>query len=1498
MPLSAQIQNYVDEHKITSEQANRLTEAQLRNLESNAIRELIVDGTLTFEQALDLKEIEFRNLESASIRSLIDKNEAITFWQTLGLIPSQLWDPESTEFIEDRTLTLEQAMGLTTEQRLNLESRSILRLIANGTLTVEQALKLTAEESINLRSNAILNLIADGYISLEEAKGLTLQERHNLKSQAIQDLIINGTLTLNDAKTLNDNERLNLETKNIRTLIADGILTLEEAKQITPQQRENLSTAIVDLIVAGHISLEQAKALNPVQSENFRSQNICDLIANGTLNFEEAKELNWEQRYALDTPWIRELIAGEALTLKQVKELYYGQILILRRPDAIQRLKSGEFTIEELLISAFLNKMIYEGILTNEQARRIKGKHIVALCLDVNIRDRLSNRELAIEDFLNAPVPEPVTAEMLMPMAGILTPPQVMSMKIKHLIALRDANTRERLIRKELAVEDFLIDPQQRPLSTKIQNYVQEGRITEREARGLNIGQRRSLNSDVIRGMIVDGTLTIEQAKQLTDEQCLNLESASIRSLIDKYAEVTLWQALGLFTNQLWNPESTAFIADKTLTLEQAIALDSNQRKNLESTAIRDLIANGTFTLQEAKDLTDTQRKNLESEAIRRFIANGTLTLKEAIELRDLDREALELKTIQNLIADGTISFDQVLRLTGNPIRCLEQESICDLIDNRTLSLDQAMGLSPSQRGNLESTTIRNLIADKTLSLEQFMRLPRLSVEELNALADNDTQQRLRNGELTIENVLGVRVQDNQGTPQPQPINDSQSTHTASVHRTVSESATRLMNRYADVMNPTTLNQLISTITNEINALPDGNPQNEAAKRCVARLGAPEYAYTDQTSGINTRELLALSWLAIHDNNARLGTLEDAKRQFIEGLYEIQRGYNLSAAGVDMQGADISICSGGTFNKLMEKLNGVHQDVVIKVITPQLFALKLPIVVKEEVKNYLASKANPATISEFIQFTELTKKIETEGMESIWGAIRDKVSTRLFDEFGSLYENEQDPKFTAIIEIGNDVEINPLPSFKNQLLKSEGYREYCRATHAEAMKLLKQNPENLLEYLLKSSVFGTANFHLLSIENRNEIVFDRRFADFQKLMNASTHPDLSQLQACLNREELNFGNRAEIVWNQHSSKPLLAIEFDKISENLQDMIDLYKEKRSASWWKGSANSARLKQIEELNSMIKEIEAVLKSDPPNRERMVEVLKNTDTVLNKIDQEISKERNLFSSALQQEVRAFRNKFSALCPIDNFAFLSADSIRESITKERDVQINGIRNDDVQDIVYTLPAHCQNKEAIELFNQLDENEAFQVASYLQLGYKPFTSPVDKQSLLSDTIPAAFKAVNEPVLDSLKDQIPKENFNALKGMTGTIRPEFFTANNVSTWGASIKEVADNILKDLLIEISEVNALIKANKGNDYTEEQIARIQQLLQSIKEAKQEDFRELVKLPEAAQNVFNSFETHLKQINIEPKDTRRKTQTLRDELRGIVGTDDEPTTPRKEV
>ena len=154
------------------------------------------------------------------------------------------------------------------------------------------------------------------------------------------------------------------------------------------------------------------------------------------------------------------------------------------------------------------------------------------------------------------------------------------------------------------------------------------------------------------------------------------------------------------------------------------------------------------------------------------------------------------------------------------------------------------------------------------------------------------------------------------------------------------------------------LERVIKDISTWLTEVPGNSLQIMAAKRCFPRLTAVDYTFTDPESLVSTRQLLALAWIAIHDESKRHSgtTLDHAKALLLEGLYEIQRGYNISGNNVDNNAPnDLSICVAGTFNKIIEKLQGVHSSVKIDYITMEGAALKLQAVVREEAMSYLKS---------------------------------------------------------------------------------------------------------------------------------------------------------------------------------------------------------------------------------------------------------------------------------------------------------------------------------------------------------------------------------------------------------------------------------------------------------------------------------------------------------------------------------------------------------------
>jgi hypothetical protein len=267
--------------------------------------------------------------------------------------------------------------------------------------------------------------------------------------------------------------------------------------------------------------------------------------------------------------------------------------------------------------------------------------------------------------------------------------------------------------------------------------------------------------------------------------------------------------------------------------------------------------------------------------------------------------------------------------------------------------------------------------------------------------------------------IHGQPVNLRENEVQVEAYNTTQSTHTESVHKTVSESATRLRVRYGHQLSGSGLNNTIQAFSKIIMALPSNSFKNQAAKRCFTRITASDYSFTDPVSGISTLQLLALSYCAIHDATNRKGSLKDALHQFVEGLYEIQRGNNLSETGIDdKHHVDRIICIAGTFNKPMEKLHGLHPDVTMLIITKQGCLSKFVIVVNEECGAYLNALSKE-------ELQKLKGKDHSEVLEIIWDKISEKISNRIFDEYGSLFPGEKNSsEFLEYIAYGVSVKLN------------------------------------------------------------------------------------------------------------------------------------------------------------------------------------------------------------------------------------------------------------------------------------------------------------------------------------------------------------------------------------------------------------------------------------------------------------------------------------------
>ncbi|MDF1684541.1 MAG: hypothetical protein P1U36_07755 [Legionellaceae bacterium] len=248
----------------------------------------------------------------------------------------------------------------------------------------------------------------------------------------------------------------------------------------------------------------------------------------------------------------------------------------------------------------------------------------------------------------------------------------------------------------------------------------------------------------------------------------------------------------------------------------------------------------------------------------------------------------------------------------------------------------------------------------------------------------------------------------------PQAFNTRQSTHVASVHQTVSESALRLQHRYGHHI--ADLESKLKIIETWVNA----QEQRAIEQRAIQQLIHSPYDFVDPASKITTKMLIALSWEAIHDDPMRAGNLTSAKVLFLQGLFDIQRAYNLSDTFEDRDEADKTACASGTFNKFIEKLVGVHPDAELKYITKRGAMLKLIPLIRLEATLYL-NRANYHVLYN-LTVASLKEKIQPRVREQLlfeYGASVEALAKN-YDTFEKLKKSDDYALFQAALQQEQD----------------------------------------------------------------------------------------------------------------------------------------------------------------------------------------------------------------------------------------------------------------------------------------------------------------------------------------------------------------------------------------------------------------------------------------------------------------------------------------------
>ncbi len=368
--------------------------------------------------------------------------------------------------------------------------------------------------------------------------------------------------------------------------------------------------------------------------------------------------------------------------------------------------------------------------------------------------------------------------------------------------------------------------------------------------------------------------------------------------------------------------------------------------------------------------------------------------------------------------AVGQKNFDAVVSCTG-PYQMISP-AIRSIATIRQIDFERLMANAEI----LLRSDVWERIPQRHLTSTQFERI--IAIAQTHAEDPAAGRAALLEHVNTVILRIGVA-----GTPA---YNPAQSTHTASVHRSASESAARLKSNYGSkkINSESQLTTVLDSLSTWLEKQANPNwftkwfrrPPNlhkiEAAKRGLDRIRHPSFVYTDVRSGVSIQELLGLLWVAITDDSKRAGTLQDAQQWMIEALYESQRGGNLSDRNVDMGGNDLPICTSGTFNKLIEKFSNIHSDVNLVIITREGASAKFQALVKEEALTYLHQLKTDGKRDELSRLLDkITASDNENAVGPLWAFISERVADRLFEEFKSLYSDDKNNQdFQTLISTG------------------------------------------------------------------------------------------------------------------------------------------------------------------------------------------------------------------------------------------------------------------------------------------------------------------------------------------------------------------------------------------------------------------------------------------------------------------------------------------------
>ena len=328
------------------------------------------------------------------------------------------------------------------------------------------------------------------------------------------------------------------------------------------------------------------------------------------------------------------------------------------------------------------------------------------------------------------------------------------------------------------------------------------------------------------------------------------------------------------------------------------------------------------------------------------------------------------------------------------------RKEIITLLWKGHLSIDEVIfvSLNAKIKGLFIDSKFRTLFENKIVTLDQLNTCNQTTI---NALENEEIYNDLLQKRITWGQVLPRYAQLTKSDQIR--INKPQSTHTAAIHQSVSQSAKNLFEKFNKQLNiAREINNLKEQITNFQPNAHISDHQKQAALRSFEK----PIKITDLQSGVSYNQLIALTFIAAKNDEYRHHTFNDYLEAIILALYEVKRGYNLNEAGIDdMHEDDATICASGSFNKIVEKMVGILPDCEIKNINSEVIYLKLFSIIKSEIIN-LFTKPNTIILPKSTESTDDSTLLDEILIKDASCNQQQSLKTKLINNITIILEEE------------------------------------------------------------------------------------------------------------------------------------------------------------------------------------------------------------------------------------------------------------------------------------------------------------------------------------------------------------------------------------------------------------------------------------------------------------------------------------------------------------